>query len=218
MAEVKKLADNDVLIKCAAYRLLERLDAAGPGAVGVLGAARYVVTSAIANHDRLVDRESAQTEWSSFLNETQELEPSPDEIELATELEELANELGLALDVGESQLCAMAVRRPGTLVLTGDKRCITAAESLRAVARDLTSLDGRVACLEQLLHAICAELGFGAVRTRVCAEPKADRALSVCFSCRSPEISDGDDAGLRSYIAKVRATAPSLLVESLASA
>ena len=218
MTAVKKLADNDVLIKCAAYRLLGRLDAAGPSAVGVLGAARYVVTSAIASHDRLKDRESAQVEWSSFLSETQELEPSPDEIELATKLEQIANELGLALDVGESQLCAMGVRRPGTVVLTGDKRCIRASESLRTVASDLTRLDGRVACLEQLLDAICAEMGFEAVRARVCAEPEADKTVSVCFSCWSAEVNGIDEAGLTSYIAALRTAAPNLLVESLGSA
>ena len=212
---LNKLADNDVLLKCAAYRLLGQLDGAGPGAVGVLGAARYVVTSAIANHDRLKDRESAQAAWLSFLNEARELEPLPDEVELATRLEQVANEFGLALDVGESQLCAMAVQRPGTVVLTGDKRSIRAAERLRTVVNVLTSLDGRVACLEQLLDATCAELGFGAVRTRVCAEPEADMALSVCFSCWSAEVDGSDGAGLKSYIANVRTAAPNLLVESL---
>ena len=215
MVEINKLADNDVLIKCAAYRLLAWLDAKGPGAVGVLGAARYVVSTAIASHDRLKDRESAQAVWSSFLSEALELEPSPDEVKLATRFEQAANELGLALDVGESQLCAMAIQRPGTVVLTGDKRSIRAAESLRSVVDGFASLDGRLACLEQVLDAICAELGFGAVRPRVCAEPDADKALSVCFSCWSAEVDGDGGAGLDSYVSNVRASAPNLLVESL---
>ena len=211
------MADNDVLIKCAAYRLLDRLDTFGLGEVGVLGVARFVVESAIAKHDRLRDRESARAAWLSFRSRAQELEPSPDEVQLATRLEQTANELGLALDVGESQLCAMAVRRLGTVVLSGDKRSISAAEILRSVLEVLADLDGRVVCLEQALDAVCADLGYQEVRTRVCAEPYMDKALSICFACSSAEVSGNPSLGLASYIADVRASAPNLLAESLLS-
>jgi hypothetical protein len=45
----KAVVDNDILLKCACYRLLgEVLDYfGGPGSIGILGAARFVVRSYI---------------------------------------------------------------------------------------------------------------------------------------------------------------------------
>lgn len=215
MVDITTLVDNDVLIKCAAYKLLTALSGIGPTPIGVLGAARYVVTSAIRHHDRLNDPESAEHNWRSFLAEVVELEPRPIEIKLATCLEQAAGDLGLALDVGESQLYAMAIMQPETIVLTGDKRSIKAAEQLREIAHRVTSLDGRVACLEQAVEAMNERFGFELIRALVCSEPGADKAMSICFSCwnETPAVDEG--AGLRSYIATVRETAPNLLVDSL---
>lgn len=208
------LADNDVLIKGASYRLLEEFPAAGAHVVGVLGAARFVVRSALEGQPRLHDRNGAIGAWESFLEAAVELEPSEAELELATALETVAAELGLGLDVGESQLCAMAIARPDALVLTGDKRAIGAMEELRVEVDELQHLDGRVACLEQVLQSLCDALGPELVRKQVCAEPGADRAVSICFSCASGDAVTFDPAGLTSYVEAMRADAPNVLCGS----
>lgn len=89
------LVDNDVLIKVAAYCLLGDLMAAlgGPKAVGVLGAARYVVRDRLARDGRIRDRERASAAWQAFLVEAEEVEPSTAEVDLATTIEEAASYL-----------------------------------------------------------------------------------------------------------------------------
>jgi hypothetical protein len=178
-------------------------------AFGILGVARFVVPDAIDRHGQMLDKEGALACWHSLLSIVSELEPTDEELGLATRLEEVANRLGLPLDVGESQLCAIAVFRLGTVVLTGDKRAIAAAERIRQVDDGLRSLDGRVACLEQFVLTLCSVAGVDIVRSRICSEPGVDRALAICMSCSS-QVSV-DDSGLLSYIASLRSEAPHLL-------
>lgn len=206
------LVDNDVLIKGSAYSLWHLLSAPVLRSMGVLGAARFVVPDAIRNHGRIKDRDRATAAWRGLLAVVEELEPTSDELDVATALEEVANAVGLPLDVGESQLCAIAIHRAGVVVLTGDKRAIAAAEQLRSLVARLEELDGRVACFEQLLHALSSVFGMNAIRGCVCSESAVDRALSICCSCFSEQdIGEVDESGLLSYIDHLRAAAPNLL-------
>ena len=52
------------------------------------------------------------------------LNPTPQEISLAANLEEAAAKCAVELDTGESQLVAILLQRSGPLLLTGDKRAI----------------------------------------------------------------------------------------------
>lgn len=220
MTDSLALVDNDALIKLSAYSLWSCIQSAAvlPEAVGVLGAARYVVPKAIARSERITDHDGAISAWEALLDLASELEPTDAELSLATEMENAANDLGLALDFGESQLCAMAVHRPDTLLLTGDKRALVAAEKLRSAVGHLAQLDGKLACLEQLLHALLAQSDGEELRAHVCAEPEVDKALSICFSCTNQsEVVAVDDAGLVSYIDDLRTSAPNVLVGGLAS-
>jgi hypothetical protein len=65
-----------------------------------------------------------------FLASVELIEPTVEESTLAAEFESLALAAALPLDAGESQLCAVLVSRNLPLLVTGDKRAITALESL----------------------------------------------------------------------------------------
>jgi hypothetical protein len=120
--------------------------------------------------------------------------------------------LGLDLDSGESQLCAVAVHRITALVLTGDKRAIAGAERLIDGINELASLEGRLVCLEQAVMGVVERIGLDTARILICAEAAIDKSISICFECHA--LADGrplELAGLLSYIRDVRKRAPTLL-------
>jgi hypothetical protein len=98
------------------------------------------------------DPAEALAHLDRVLARAERLEPSEQELELAVELAvelERAGQLaGLALDGGESTLCAIALLRGVPWLHTGDKRAI---KSIEALADSLAAgMAGRVRCLEQL--------------------------------------------------------------------
>jgi hypothetical protein len=208
------LADNDVLIKLSAYRLLaQTVELVGVGRpVGILGAARFVVPHVIAQHRGIKDHDGALMEWDRAFSALAVLEPTDAEIELAASIEESAASLGLAMDAGESQLCAIAVSRGIPQVVTGDKRAIASAEALRSCTSLLAPLVEALVCLEQVVAGLIEELGPDLVRESVCAEATVDRATAVCMGCSAGEAGTTfDREGLTSYINHLRLSAPSVL-------
>lgn len=209
------LVDNDVLVKGACYGVLCELAASisgAPSSCGILGAARFVVPKAIDRQH--LQRESAlpREAFQEFLEQNQVVEPTSAEQELAAELEAEAQALALNLDAGESQLVAILVTRAVPSLLTGDKRAIVALEQLLEPMPHLQPLVGRVHCLEQAVRRLVESAGMDAVRSAVCAEPRIDKALTICFSCSSAAASPPSvAAGLESYIADVRASAERVL-------
>jgi hypothetical protein len=209
------VADNDVLIKGAAYGFLIELVEAVVSAVesvGILGAARFVVMKRLEKHSGLQDRTAALDHWKLFLERAEALEPTNDEIELSIVIEEMALRQHQPLDSGESQLCAVAIKRELDLVLTGDKRAIAAAENLLPNVAELVVLGQRMMCLEQAAAYLVAKQGAVPTRRSVCAEPHIDLTLRICFECASlrlrPEFYPD---GLHSYIEDLRRQAPTLL-------
>lgn len=207
------LVDNDVLIKCALYDVLDSLLLMGDkdGEAGLLGAARFVLRSRMR---RMGDAapEGSMEAFELFRAKCADLEPTESELELATALEEAAARKALALDSGESLLCAIALRRGLPLILTGDKRAIAAAEHVLDEVPEASQLQGRVACMEQIITSLVGMMGAGQVRSRVCASPQADKTLSICFSCSSPAWREGNILqGLASYVGHVRGAASLLL-------
>jgi hypothetical protein len=207
------LVDNDVMIKCACYQLLCELRGLDdpPTPPCILGAARYMVERYLARRGTISNRPGAQACFTAFLSTACVLEPTDEEIRLATAIEEVAIRLGAQLDSGESQLCAIAFTRGSSLVLTGDKRAICGAESLRGEISWLSDLEGRIVCLEQIIKGIAERIGHRAARSRVCSEPYVDKSLTICFECTSPERPEFLAHGLESYIADLRRQAPKLL-------
>lgn len=208
--------DNDVLLKGACYGLIDRLVRAAPAItnqVGVLGAARFVVCGAIRKANLCTDRGTVEGRFLRFVDQAIELEPSSEELDMAAELEFQAQKLNLAMDVGESQLCAITITRNVPLLVTGDKRAIRSMEHLLRQEPRLQALGGRVKCLEQLMLSLLEE-DPADVRGAVCAEPAVDKALTLSFSCSSSTASVESWAeGLRSYVGATRRDAPKTLAD-----
>jgi hypothetical protein len=210
---MKALVDNDILLKGAQYGLLFPFATAIPGndgPVGVLGAARFVV------QDRLLRRsseDSAVQEFLRFLDENIELEPTPEEENIASAIESCAQRADVDLDAGESQLCAVLISRAVPLFVTGDKRAICAIELLFDAYEVLLAIAGRILCLEQLVCIILEIAQVDAVRKAICGKPDADKALSICFCCTSFTTTSKEtiQAGITSYVADLRTKAPRVL-------
>jgi len=210
------LIDNDVLIKCACYSILNQIrgPSGQPHDVAVLGAARFVVGKYLERRGAIEDRKAAQHRFRDYLSTVIVLEPTISEVKLASAIEEAAILLDLDLDSGESQLCAIAVFRGSSLVLTGDKRAIAGAETLKESIGELTSLAGRLVCLEQAIMGMVERAGIDTIRLLICAEPAIDKSLSICFECHAlAEEPSLELTGLLSYIRDIRRQASTLLYE-----
>lgn len=172
-----------------------------------------MVRSHLERRGTINNRQAARSHFDDFLLTVQELEPSDDELTLASAIEEAAITLGLDLDGGESQLCAIAVFRSSPLLLTGDKRAIAGAEIAQGPVGALSALQGRIVCLEQAIMGIANRIGHHAVRSAICAEPHIDRTLSICFRCgrADSDLERSTYEGLVSYVNNLREHALTLL-------
>jgi hypothetical protein len=207
------LIDNDIILKGACYGLLPEVLATvcGDDPVGVLGAARFVVSKRIGKAAINKGREAALANLEEFLHRALTIEPTEAEQTIAADLELAALNSGLSLDSGESQLCAVLVERAVPWMLTGDKRAIRAIEQLIESYARLTELMGKVKCLEQLaLAAIPDDAKADSFREKVCAEAHVDKTLAICFSCSSGATGDYTK-GLESYIGDLRSQAERVL-------
>lgn len=208
-------ADNDVVLKCACYELLDDLvgQVQSPEAIGILGVARYVVRDYLERRPDIRNGQSAVARLDEFVAAVTQLEPIEEEVELATAIEEAALDANVPLDTGESQLCSMVVIRGIEILVTGDKRAIRGLEVLVLSMGELARIQARVACLEQLIFTIASQIGGASARARICAEPEVDGALSICFECtRQDDLPAFEPVGLRSYIDDLRSDAPSILL------
>ena len=137
--QVQVAADNDVLIKGACYRLLVHLltELQNHGTAGTLGAAKFVVPYRLRTLDSVMNRDDALAQFQAFMEFATGLEPTDSEVELATRIEEEAQRAGVEIDTGESQLCAIAIRRGIPVVLTGDKRAVEGLEVVEASVAEM---------------------------------------------------------------------------------
>jgi hypothetical protein len=210
------VVDNDLILKSVSYGLAEAFwPDGGAGSIGILGAARYVVGHEIDRASLNRDTDAAHSDLAELLARCEELEPTEEEVSLATDIELCGQEQGLALDNGESQLAAIVVTRDLPLLETGDKRAIAGLEEARCHLPALGDLQGRVRCLEQIARrAIDDEDAFGRFSTGVCAESGVDRSLSICFGCfgGSPANRATVLEALDQYIREVRRDASEMLV------
>jgi hypothetical protein len=208
------LVDNDVVLKSCCYGIdepfLELLADMGAAPL-VLAVAKYVIKGRIRRDQSLVDRDRAYKSFERSIGLLQEVEPTEAEVAMAAEFEAAAQALNLELDGGESQLLAILIGRRLPLLLTGDKRAITAIER---IAGD--TLPGpSIACLEQVVVTLLGRIGLAKLREQVCAEPSVDRALTSCFACRSTVVvATSVEEGLRSYIGHLRKSSSRALFEA----
>lgn len=183
---IEALVDNDVLIKAACYDLLRDLlpNTDQQAEVGLIGVARFAVGSRLERDQRIRRPKQARRRWMAFLTDAAILEPTPDEVDLATEIEEAAREAQVPVDVGESQLAAVAIVRTIQRVITGDKRAIRGLETILERVEELSYLAGRVECLEQVLATVLHFHDFDVIRERICAEPEVDRVATYALVAR----------------------------------
>jgi hypothetical protein len=212
---MEALLDNDILLKTACYGLLNELlfqDSSPAELLGVLGAARFVVTKKIRKRTLRKDKEAVIKTLETFLVRVSTVEPTADEQIMAADFELAAQRLGVALDAGESQLCAVFVARALHDFYTGDKRAIHAMEVLLEADLRLRSLIGKVRCLEQLVRRSVSKDNVSSFRAAVCSEPEIDTALTICFSCACANATlEGVIYGLDSYINDLRRHAQQVL-------
>jgi hypothetical protein len=211
------VVDNDVLYKGASYQLLAELlcAVAGDDSCGVLGQSRYVVSKKLRKRPPSRGIEATITYLEREFEKLELIEPSPEEIAAAADLEFAAQQLAVALDSGESLLAVVSASRKILRLLTGDKRAIEALQRLLQQGVATTDqLIGRLVCLEQAIVWMLDRglTSVAACRQAVCTERNVDIALAVCFSCSSPEISDERcHEGLRAYIQSLRTDALDML-------
>ncbi|MEL7686721.1 hypothetical protein AAG592_04370 [Citromicrobium bathyomarinum] len=204
--------DTDVVLKCAAWGMSKALpDILGRhGAPGALGLVHLIAESQLLRMD-LAQPDSAKDELRRLLANLKKLEPEEVEITLAAELTALAQERDLPLDTGEAQLAAILITRGLSLLITGDKRAIAALGELHPITQEIGS---RVACLEQVIEALCSNIGADEARSAICREPGADRTMRLVFSCGREDWSPENlEEALRSYIGDLRRNAAGLLFE-----
>jgi hypothetical protein len=212
----ESLADADVLIKGACYDVLRKIadHLALESSITILGASRYTVPHHLERDSRISNHAAAIARWEDFLRSAREIEPTSEELALATEIEEAAAAGHLSVDVGESQLAAIAILRGSAdLLLTGDKRAIRSLERLLEAISGLSRLAHRVGCLEQIIASLLNTTGVEEMAEGICSEAEVDVALATCFSCHSgaPCTLDSALEGLTSYIENLRADAPGIL-------
>ena len=195
------LVDNDVILKLFAYRAADFLANQMAGApAAMLSVARFVIRKRVAGYVNDIDDPGHLATLEPLFSNLVQIEPDPEEIEFAAQLEETAIRNGLDLDVGEAQLLAVMANREADLLLTGDKRAIIAInQCMPDAARH------RIVCLEQVMATILQTSRHETLRANVCAKPNVDKAITACFSCASEQIGREDILeGLSSYCGELR--------------
>lgn len=209
------LVDNDILFKVACFGLFDELilpNCQPEGSLGILGAARYVVPKKIQKNVEATIAIAAKAAFQTFLDFAEIIEPTEYEQVMAADFELAAQRAAVALDSGESQLCAVLVTRALPLLFTGDKRAICALEHLFDRDARLNALAGKVKCLEQLVLQPMSADNYCQFRIAICRHPGTDKTMSICFSCRVEEATlEGTTAGLKSYINDLRSQANRIL-------
>jgi hypothetical protein len=212
---MEALVDNDILMKGACYDLLDELlsqTASSTNLLGILGATRFVVAKKIRKRVLRGDKEAAVTSLEAFIQRVTIVEPTSEEQRMAADFELAAQRAGVALDTGESQLCAVLIIRAVRQLYTGDKRAIQAMQDLLEADTRLISLGNKVKCLEQLVLQSITEGNVSLFRATICSEPETDMALTICFSCTSKSVSlEEISHALNSYIDDLRKSSPQIL-------
>lgn len=201
MPRLALLLDNDVLLKAAHWDLLDVL----PGLVGC----KWPDMACLPQFPPRVARVEAQLfadpsvahALSARLAFCCEL-PAPD-VGVIAALQSLPN-----IDAGELLLTGALAATPGALLLTGDKRAVTAL-SASPVARDCRE---RFICTEQLLWSALDVLGALEVTRRVRRWSFRDVTARIVVGTEIDKSADELRDGLISYIHALDCDAPGMLI------
>ncbi len=206
--------DNDIVLKVVCYGLIDELllpVCKSMNASGILGTARFVIWRRLRKISLNGGPTEAVTRLEGLLRTVSIIEPTDEELQVAADLELSAQRTGVNLDTGESQLCAVAIKRCVAWLLTGDKRAIAGLEVLLDHDQRVQGISGKVLCLEQLVLAAVDRDMVDTVRDAICAQSIVDKTLAICFSCQSCPPVQSIREGLQSYINALRGSAPRML-------
>lgn len=202
------LIDVDVLGKCAHWDMLSEL----PTLLGIAQADMATVSSfkyraarASSKPDgKLFLTVEAAARAAEFVAVFSSL-PEPDAFYLAA----LANVSGI--DPGEAILFSVAASNERSIVLTGDKRAISALGASNSVATK--KLNGRIIVMEQVVRAALEARGINWLRDHICRHHKIDKAIAVAMGSGCDASENSVKAGLISYIGSIRRSCGALLRE-----
>lgn len=197
------LADNDILLKLGACRLLDDF----PSLLGATLTEVYVLPTA-----RFKIRGSKK--------ELEE-EYTPEGIERALDFIDAASELSGAdpdgeqavltdvegIDAGEAVLFTETKRFDDFRLVTGDKKSLRALAEAPGLEATKTRLAGRVFCFEQLMRLFIDALGFEVVCRRVVPVRSCDGVLRIAFS-------DGAETTRKKAVYDLQMRTPQLTVTS----
>lgn len=197
LAVPSAIVDNDIVEKLCRWQSIKLLALCHDGdSVSHLGSLKFVVGKRLKSLGLL----TAQTHFQAFIKEANEIEPAEDELQLAAEIEEICIQTGASVDVGESILIAVALRRDISKIFTGDKRAIVGCQSLVEFIPDIEMLRGLLFSLEQVLATMLLDAGQEKIRLNVCSDPDADKTAKICFACSVDSVTVDDIlAALASY-------------------
>lgn len=211
------LFDNDIFLKTCCFGLVDKvllLLASRELHPSILGVASFVVPKSVRKNKKIRNKESTAIQIEKFLNKLELIEPNEEEIILAIKFEELARDLNLALDIGESQLLAILIYRGAALLATGDKRAIKSIPPIVERCDQISGLSEKFICLEQIMYALLFEHSPVELHSHVCSEQDLDTSMGICFRCASREFSGEEiSQSLLSYINNLRQSASSLLID-----
>lgn len=115
-----------------------------------------------------------------------------------------------AIDPGEALLLASLRAHANTILITGDKRAVTALAT--AVPEQmLNSLSDRIVTIEQIVLALLKSKGIDWLRAHICPYRTLDKAIGVIMGSDCKASAEAAEAGLRSYIADLRSLSGTLL-------
>ncbi|MFN4329544.1 MAG: hypothetical protein ACK4FF_11780 [Limnobacter sp.] len=212
----KVFLDTDILFKLARFGLLNHLSVHPihpDSEFSILGAAKFMLQKKLQKKPPQRGIQQVTAELTDAMQWLNSAEPSETEIEIAAAIEAHAQKHGLAIDSGESLICAMIVNNACNYAMTGDKRALTGIGKVLQESA-YKELKEKFICLEQIFLCWLAKLDAIELRKAVCTERDADKSISICFSCSSPEVpSENFIAGLTSNIIFLRKNSGEALTE-----
>ncbi|MGJ5856442.1 hypothetical protein [Serratia sp. G204Y] len=175
------LSDNDVILKlaqCDLLRYLPEILSENEHNIYVSPSARFKLLSPKKPEKalRLCGNETVYQKVSDFLDRVQEI-PEVTNEQLFQELGKVPN-----IDIGEQLLLASCMENPGSLFMTGDKRCLQAVmENQNIIAAVHSRLINSVVTFESALLLSVRMLGFDAVYKQLQDNPKPDSMLKLAM-------------------------------------
>ena len=89
-----------------------------------------------------------------------------------------------AIDSGEAILLAHLLRNNDSIMITGDKKCLTALTANAKYAHHCVGLKSRIMHLERLIALICDQYSWALMRAKICACPGADFVIARALDAK----------------------------------